>query len=215
MPALIWIFFIGTTLLVRWQFGSNGMLAYSVFWVVAIALFRRRLTIALTHLASKWGLTKATIDRMPGQIDLRKARAADPEAVPLLRELSRAGFADAGAWDIVELPRIRLALMVHRGDQFVAAIESASSIGAQLNLHTLYTDGKVESFTNSQLPGPPVLPAGFTIVRAPGLSADALLRKARGERRRDGIRPVGIEQAPEVYAWLYAEAMQARKARGD
>jgi len=214
MPTLIWIFFIASTLLVRWQFGANGMLVWSAAWVVAVALFRRQMSIGLTHLASKWGLTKSTVAAMPSTIDLRRARAADAEADPVLRELSRFGFSDAGAWDILELPRIKLSLMVHRSEYFVAAIESASSIGSQLNLHTLYADGKVESFTNSKLPGPPVLPPGITYVRAPGLSASALLAKARNERRRDGIRPVDIEDAPGIYARLYAEGMKIRKAHG-
>jgi hypothetical protein len=37
--------------------------------------------------------------------------------------------------------------MVHTGENFLAAVETTSSIGAQVNLHTLYGDGTVATYT--------------------------------------------------------------------
>jgi hypothetical protein len=112
------------------------------------------------------------------------------------------------------MPKIKLALMVHPVDNFLAAIEAASSIGAQVNVHTLYSDGKVMTYTNSKLPSPKALRPGVTYVRMPGASVTVLLMKARSERRRDGISAVNADDAPSIYERLYAESIKFRKAQG-
>ena len=127
---------------------------------------------------------------------------------------STAGFVDAGSWIIRELPKIRLALLVHPVENFLAAIETASSIGAQVNIHTLYTNGSVMTFTNSKLPSAKRQRPGMTNIRVPGATVDALVAKARAARRRDGISAVKEEDAASLYERLYAEAIQFRKAQG-
>ena len=129
-------------------------------------------------------------------------------------ELSSVGFVDAGAWDIGEMPKIKLALMVHPAENFLAAIETASTIGAQLNVHTLYSNGTVVTFTNSRLPAPRVQRPGLTSVRVPGASPRTLVSRARAERLHDGISAVTEEEAPRVYERLYAESIRHRKREG-
>jgi hypothetical protein len=129
-------------------------------------------------------------------------------------ELRKAGFTDAGAWDIPPMPKIKLALMVHRSENFLAAIETASTIGAQVNIHTLYCDGKVMSFTNSRLPAPKAQWPALTMLRMPGVAPAALLAKARNDRRREGIREVSVDEAPRIYEHLYTESIKFRKAQG-
>lgn len=214
MRVLIWGVFLAGAVASRYLFGGQGRLVYAVLVLVTILLFRRQLAIALTHLASKLGLMKATIDKMPASITLARAAAVDETAQPVAAELAAAGFSDAGAWDIPPMPKIKLALMVHRTENFLAAIETASSIGAQVNIHTLYSDGKVMTFTNSKLPSPKAQRPGQTRVRMPGAAVGALLSKARSERRRDGIRAVTVDEAPRLYERLYAESIKFRKAQG-
>ena len=60
--------------------------------IAAIALFRRQLAIGLTHVVSKLGLMKGTIDRMPMSIRLVKAAAMDEAAKPVAAALSAAGI---------------------------------------------------------------------------------------------------------------------------
>jgi len=110
MRVLIWVVFLVGAFASRYFFGPQGRFAYYVVVLAAIALFRRQLTIGLTHLASKLGLMKGTIDRMPMSIRLVKAAAMDEAAKPVVAALSAAGFVDAGAWNIFEMPKIRLAL---------------------------------------------------------------------------------------------------------
>ena len=214
MRALIWAVFLAGAIASRYFFGGQGRLVYAIVIIVTIMLFRRQLTIGLTHVAAKLGLMRATIDKMPMSITLVKAAAIDEDAKPVAAELLAAGFIDAGEWDIPPMPKIKLALMVHRAENFLAAIETASSIGAQLNIHTLYSDGSVVTFTNSRLPAPKAHPPGWTIVRMPGTSVGALHSRARNERRRDGISAVMVDEAPRLYERLYAEAIKHRKAQG-
>src|SRR5262249_25453350 len=171
-----------------YSFGPPGRIASLVVVGGLIVAFKRPLVIALTHFASKTGLIEATIDKMPLRIALSRAAGPDAAALPVAAELTKAGFTHAGAWDIPPMPKIKLSLMVHRAENCLAAIESGSSIGAQVNIHTLYDDGKVVTFTNTQLPAPKALRPEVTYVRAPGLAPAALFDRARRERRSDGIR---------------------------
>lgn len=212
MQILMWVVFIIGGFASRYFFGTEGRLIYYVVVFVAIMLFRRQLAIGLTHVASKLGLIKGTIDRMPMSIKLVKATAIDEAARPVATELSAAGFVDAGAWDIVELPKIRVALMVHPSENFLAVIESASAIGAQLNVHTLYSTGNVVTFTNSRLPAPGAQRPGLSSERLPGASPRALLSKARAGRPGNGISAVTVEEAPRIYERLYTEHISYRKA---
>jgi hypothetical protein len=151
---------------------------------------------------------------MPMTIRLERASAPDEAAKPVAAELAAAGFVDAGAWNIPPMPKIRLALMVHPVDNFLAAIETASSIGAQVNIHTLYSNGNVMTFTNSRLPGPKVQRPGAISERLPGIPPSALLAKARADRRKDGISAVSVKDAAAAYERLYAESIRFRKAQG-
>jgi hypothetical protein len=214
MPRLIWIVFLLGAFAARYYFGMEGRIVYAIVILVVVLLFRRPLSIALTHVASKLGLIKETIDKMPLTIRLVRAKAMDADARQLAAELSAIGFVDAGAWDIPPMPKIKLALMVNPVDNFLAAIETASVIGAQVNVHTLYSDGSVTTYTNSKLPAPKVQRPGMTSVRLSGMSAGTLVSKARMERRRDGITPVSVEDAPAIYERLYAESIRFRKMKG-
>ena len=214
MQLLIWAVFLAGALTFRYFFGAQGRFWYFVAVLVVIGLFRKPLVIALTHVASKFGLIKDTINRMPTTITLERAPSADAAAKPVAAELAAAGFVDAGAWNIRELPKIRLALMVHPIENFFAAIETTSAIGAQVNIHTLYPNDRITTFTNSRLPAPRAQRPGAISVRVPGSTPAALLAKARAGRRREGIESIRVEDAPSIYERLYAEAIRFRKAQG-
>jgi hypothetical protein len=104
--------------------------------------------------------------------------------------------------------------MVHPAENFLAAIETASAIGAQLNVHSLYSNGTVTTFTNSRLPAPRAKRPGWMNVRMPGASPGAVFSRAKAERPHQGISAVTAEKAPEVYERLYAESILYRKTQG-
>ncbi|HXY53625.1 MAG TPA: hypothetical protein VEM40_03025 [Nitrospirota bacterium] len=215
MRVLIWAVFLAGAFASQYFTGSEGRIAYLIAVLVVITLFRRPLVIGLTRVASKLGFMKETIEQMPMSITLVKAAASDEAAKPVAAALSAAGFVDAGAWDISGMPKIKLALMIHPAENFLAAIETASAIGAQLNVHTLYSNGSTATFTNSKLPAPPnAQRCGVTSVRMPGASPKAVLSRARAERTRDGINAMTAEEAPRAYERLYAESIRYRKMQG-
>jgi hypothetical protein len=211
MRAGLWIVFIGGGLLAWYWGGSSGTTGYCVAVFIALTFFRRPLVIALTHVASRFGETQRQVEKMPLAVRLVEAGGPDEKARPTLRSLAGQGFVDAGAWRIPEMPKIGVALMVHPQEGFLAAIESADPIGAQLNLHTLYPGGRVVTFTNSELPAPPAERPGTTQVRAPGSSPTSLLVRARRQRPQEGFSPMTVEEAPRTYEGLYAEEMLFRR----
>jgi hypothetical protein len=211
MRVGIWTVYIVGGLAAWYWGGSSGRMIYLVAILIAVTVFRRPLVIALTHLASKVGAVERQVQKMPLAIRLADAPAPYEAAAPTSRSLAELGFVPAGAWRIPELPKIGVTLMVHQEEGFLAAIETAESIGAQLNLHTMYPGGRVVSFTNSELPAPPAMRPAVTHTRSPGASPTALLVRARRQRPQDGYQQMTVGDAPRVYETLYAEEMMFRR----
>lgn len=211
---LIWGIFIGGVIAAGYLGGRAGLFLYFVAVLLALALFRRPLVLALTRLASRLGLMRGTIEGMPSAIELTRAPGPAEAARPIVAALAASNFADAGAWNISQMPKIKLSLMVQRDEGMLAAIESASPIGAHVNLHTLYPDGLVVTFTNSELPAPKILRPNVQRTRLPGRSPDALVARARNDRPKRPCRPLSVEEAPRLYEQLYADEIRFRKAKG-
>ena len=214
MRTLIWAVYVGGLVVVGVLGGRRAMSVYLVTGFLVITLFRRPLVLALTRLASRLGMMRETIDRMPSAIHLTRASGPSEAARPILAALAASNFVDAGAWNIAEMPKIQVALMVQREEGILAAVESASPMGAHVNLHTLYPDGLVASFTNSELPSPPALRPNVQRTQVPRCSPDALVVRARAERPQTPFRPLSIEEAPRVYEQLYADEIRFRKTTG-
>ncbi len=214
MRQMIWgVYIIGLFVAIHF-WGTSGRVFFCVGVFVIITLFRRRLVLALTRLSSKLGLISATIDRMPAAIHLTRATGPTEAAAPILASLAACKFVDAGAWDIAELPKIKVALMVLPEDGMFAAVESASPIGAHVNVHTVYPDGTMFSVTNSELPPPRATRPNVTRRQFPRCAPAELVKQARASRPAHGFRPISAEEAPRVYEELYAEEIRFRKGMG-
>ena len=214
MRLLIWAAFIAGVIAAGFLGGETGAFIYFVAVLLVIAFFRRPLVLALTRLASRLGLMRGTIEAMPPAIVLTRAPGPADAARPILAALAASSFAEAGAWNIAEMPKIHVALMVQREEGMLAAVESASPIGAHVNLHTLYPDGLVVTFTNSELPAPKLLRPNARRTQLPHCSPDALVARARTERPKTPFRALSVEEAPRVYEQLYADEIRFRKAMG-
>lgn len=57
MRLLIWLVFPAGAFASRYWFGTQGRIVYALVVLAAIVLFRRQLTIGLTHVASMFGLS--------------------------------------------------------------------------------------------------------------------------------------------------------------
>src|SRR5262245_34188730 len=124
MQRLIWMVFLGGLVAAGLLGGSETRLLYRVAAAVVLAVVRRPLVLALTKLASRYGMMKETVQRMPDAIRLLRAPSAAPSAQPILTALAACNFVDAGAWHIMELPKIEVSLMVQPDEGMLAAVES-------------------------------------------------------------------------------------------
>ena len=188
MRQLIWIVYILGLFVAVHFWGLTGRLVFYAAVFLAVTLFRRRLVLALTRLSSKLGLIRETIKQMPATIRLSRAKGPTEAARPILAALATCRFVDAGAWNINELPKIQVALMVQPEDGMLAAVESASPIGAHVNIHTLYRDGTMFSVTNSELPAPRATRPNVTRVRFPRCAPGELVKQAHAQRPVSGVR---------------------------
>lgn len=214
MRLLIWVVFIAGIIAAQLVGGANARWIYYAAVLLVITLFRRSLVLALTGLSSRLGLMRGTIERMPSEIHLVAGAAPADAARPILSALAGRGFVDAGSWGILEMPKIHVDLMVHPVEGLLAAVESASPIGAHVNLHTLYSDGQVVSFTNTELPPPKFNRPGVTRTRAPRCDPAALVAQALSQRPKTQFFPVSAADAPRIYERLYADEIRFRKEKG-
>jgi hypothetical protein len=214
LRLLIWGIFIAGVIAAGFLGGKAGAFVYFVAVFLAIVLFRRPLVPALTRLVSRLGLMRGTIEAMPSAITLTRAPSHAEAARPIMAALAASNFTDAGAWNIAQMPKIQLSLMVQRDEGMLAAVESASPIGAHVNLHTLYPDGLCVTFTNTELPMAKVLRPNVQRTRLPRCSPDALVIRARSERPKLPFRPLSIDEAPRLYEQLYADEIRFRKSTG-
>ena len=214
MSQLIWIFYVVGLFIVIHFWGTTGRVIFYAAVFLVVTLFRRPLVLALTRLSSKLGLMSGTIDSMPSAIHLTRTNGPTEAARPILVALTACKFVDVGAWNITELPKIQVSLMVHPEDGMLAVIESASPIGAQVNIHTLYPDGKVYSVTNSELPAPRATRPNVTRARFPRCAPDELVKQALAGRPGIAFRQVSAEEAPRIYEELYAEEIRFRQGTG-
>lgn len=210
MSQLIWGVYLAGLVVAVYGWGVTGFLVYGAATSLAIVLFRRRLVVALTHLSSRLGLTSQAIAKMPPAIHLSRTAAPTAAAAPIVSALGVCKFVDAGSWTIPELPAIEVSLMVEPNEGLLAAIESAASIGAQLNIHTLATDGRVISVTNSELPTAPTVPPNAKRAQFPRCPPQELVRKALELRLDARARHPTIEEAPRLYEELYAAEIRFR-----
>jgi len=214
MSQLIWIVYSVGLLIAIYFGGTTGRMIFVFAVTFVIILFRRPLVLALTRLSSKLGLIRGTIDQMPSTIHLSRANGPTEAARPILAALAASKFVDAGAWNIRELPQIQVSLRVQPEDGLLAAVESASPIGAQVNIHTIYPDGKLFSVTNSELPAPPATRPNVTRAQFPRCAPKELVKHALTRRPGSGFRLISVEEAPRIYEELYAEETRFRKAMG-
>jgi hypothetical protein len=189
--------------------GSAGRLIYLAVVLLVIAVFRRPLVVALTHLASKLGMMRKTVETMPDEIHLTRS-SSSAQAARQSMALAERGFVHAGAWNINEMPKIEVTLLVHPVDCLLAAVESFP-VGAHVNVHTLYPDGSVVSFTNTALPVPETARPNTQRTRVPRASPGALVDQARRDRPAGPFRKIETQEAPRLYEQLYADEIRFRK----
>ena len=190
----MWAGFISGAIAAWLLGGRAGLFVDFVAVFLAIALYRRPLVLALIRPASRLGLICGTIERMPSMIHLTRAPGPAEVARPILAALAASNFTDAGAWNIAQMPKIQLSLMVQRDKGMLAAVESAFPIGAHVNLHRLYPDGLVVTFTNTELPMPKVLRPNVQRTPPPATGTRAALTCRSAAMKRRTVKTAEMRQ---------------------
>lgn len=213
MKQLIWVVFLAGLVVCAVMFGRIGALVYLAAMSVVISLFRRQLVLALTHVAVKTGRDAETIAAMPDAIHLTRTPVSTESARPVVAALRECdGLVEAGAWNITEMPRISASLFVDPARGMLVVVESAEPVGAYVNVHTLYANGRVVSFTNTELPMPARTRPNVTRNRIPKCPPLDLIDRARKLPSGDALRTLSADDAPRVYEELYAAEIAFRKA---
>ncbi len=114
MRLLSWTIFIAGLFAAGFLGGQTAAFIFLVAVVLAITLFRLPLVLPLTRLGSWLGLTRETIERMAFSIQATRASGPTDAARPILAALAANNFVAAGAWNIAQMPKIHVALMVQR-----------------------------------------------------------------------------------------------------
>ena len=182
-----------------------GLVAFLLAWPALRAIGVRVLSGKLR--------TQALLEQ-PDHIDL--VRVAEPRwRNPQPREaadraLSGAGFAEAGAYVVREMPELTLALYANPGESAYAVCYDHPRSGFWAEFVTRYEDGTLATFTTLE-PMEVDIPVGSLHVAAPYLSLGDLWNKMLADRPKKAMRPCGRAHAAQDFEQGYAESVAYHK----
>lgn len=128
------------------------------------------------------------------------------------RQLAEAGFVEAGAYLVREMPELSLALYAHPAERAYAVIYDHPRSGSWAEFVTRYEDGSLATYTTLE-PVELDLPEGSVHVAAPQLSLGVLWKRMLNERAEKSMRPCDRSHAARDFERGYAESMAYHKRR--
>lgn len=139
--------------------------------------------------------------------------APSPAVQGLVGPLLQAGFVDAGAFRIWEMPAARMQLLVQLETNVTACIYQLSG-QTTLDLVSRFENGSTLTFVNSKTGGEFSRSEQHPSKRFPGAGAAELYERLLAERGERPLRPVRIETAPEEFQADYATSQDWLAERG-
>ena len=184
--------------------------------LVFLGVFRGLITQLIARLFGH-AIGEHALKQQPDTIHLERvdqphwtnASAISSIADPLLSR----GFQDAGTFSVAEMPGVQVRLLAHPGDFFYSAIYQHPQAGVWFEFVARYDKDRTATFTTSRPTGLSPRPGHMT-VNAPGVSATALLDRARTERPRGTFLPVSVPSAVGDFEAGYADSIAWRKNKG-
>ena len=122
------------------------------------------------------------------------------------RDLAVAGFAEAGAYVVREMPELTLSLHALPGEHAYAVVYDHPRSGSWTELVTRYADGSISCFTTLEALDVEV-PEGSQHVAAPALGVGALWRRMLAERPRKPMLACSPAAAAADFERGYAESV--------
>jgi len=197
-----------------WMFLT--LVALLVIW----RLFGKRLLASFLLSGAGRGalqdIGRKAVEAQPDRITL--GRISDPtwqdsSIGQIISSLRAAGFQDAGAYSVDNMPGVKVAILAKSEDCVTAHVYEHAKAGIWIELATRYEDGTSTTLTTLPSTGQNQ-PAWLTTIRAGKAPAGDLVRQFIEERRwRSGVmKPVSVERAPLEFEEGFARYMSWRKA---
>jgi len=139
--------------------------------------------------------------------------APSPIAQALVEPLLQAGFADAGAFRVWEMPEANLRLLV-QPETWVTAYVVKLNEQTGIEIVSRFADGSTLTFANGIVGSEFSRSDQHPIKRLPGAGAVELYERMLAERGDRPLRPVSIETAAEEYQAEYAAGQDWQAERG-
>lgn len=127
------------------------------------------------------------------------------------RQLSSAGFVEAGVYLVREMPELTLAMYAHPAESAYAVLYDHPRSGFWAEFVTRYDDGSIVTYSTLE-PMDVDMPTGSVHVAAPELSLGDLWKKMLAERPKQAMRPCDRGRAAQDFERGYAEAVAYHKA---
>jgi len=127
-------------------------------------------------------------------------------------QLASAGFAEAGAYVVREMPELTLGLHVHVGEKAYAILYDHPRAGFWSELVTRYEDGTLATFTTLE-PVEVDVPDGSLYVSEPKSSLALLWKRMLTERPKKPMLECARARAAQDFEKGYAESVANHKRR--
>ncbi len=122
------------------------------------------------------------------------------------RQLGTAGFVEAGAYVVREMPDLTLALYAHPAESAYAVVYDHPRSGLWAEFVTRYDDGTLATYSNLE-PMDVDMPEGSVHVAAPHLSPADLWKKMLAERPNKSMLACTATSAAQDFERGYAESV--------
>jgi len=175
-----------------------------VFWILNFSVN------VMKELENSFVASPFRIRLMPAT-DTRSALTGDVQA--LVEPLLKAGFVDAGAFRIWEMPTAKLQLLVQPETRVTACVYRLNELTI-LNLVSRFEDGSTLDISNAKVGGEFSRPEQHPEKRFPAAGATELYERMLVERGNRPLRPVRIETAAEEFQARYAAQQDWLAERG-
>ena len=189
-----------------------------VWWVIAFIAVRAAIR-PLVAFVMGGRIGAAVAAKQPDTIHLEPAsRGAFRQADAIDRKaqvLMQAGFSDAGAFTVPELPGFTLRMLANEAEGLLANLYEHRVAGLWVEINARFPDGSRACWVNSKVTGLAQLP-NMRVHYMTGASVEAVLAAARKGIAKIPLTPLSLNAAtaPRVFEEGYAAITAARKAQG-
>jgi hypothetical protein len=203
----------------RWGVGwMEAVFNLVLFRVIGIAVLALIGLAVLVVLIRRSQAARAAAAAPPPRIHLRPCARpdwSDPKGIERdIVAILTLGFADAGCFEVPEIPRLSIQAYAKQSEGMLAALCDHPAAGKWLDLVTLYEDGTSVTYTTNPHGDPLDQRPGHPKVRAPEVDVRTLYHRLLNQRPPGAFRRIPPAEFVPVFEKAYADEMDWRLATG-